>query len=253
MVGTFQSLVETIARVSYHNPDFSLFYRGQPKEYLLGGKRETSIYPSIYRMHGRKTRASRYELKARYSDLARIEDLLKKELRKARVEGYGKVEEFREITWAIIQHYEIGPTPLLDLTTSLRVACSFALDKANEHGIVYVLGLPYPNGSISYYVEEKLLNIRLLSICPPAALRPYYQEGFVAGTFPEQNPPGLGSQRDFARRLIAKFKIPKNRFWSQNFAPIPRGALYPENDVIERICTEVKAMLGEDSNQYRPR
>ena len=123
-----------------------------------------------------------------------------------------------------------------------------ALDGINKYGIVYVLGLPHPNGSISYYVEEQLRNIRLLSICPPEALRPYYQEGFLAGTFPDRDPPTLSSQHDFARRLVAKFKIPKAEFWSNEFPPIPRVALYPANDRIEGICNGAKAKLEAASN-----
>lgn len=247
IVHSFHSLLEAVALVSYHNPDLSLFYRGQPREYLAG-QVGTSIYPCIYRISARSTRGARRKLKTRYEELSKVEGLLKMEFRKSIIEGHGKVEQFREISWAIIQHYEISPTPLLDLTTSLRVACSFALDGINKYGIVCVLGLPHPNGSISYYVEEQLRNIRLLSICPPEALRPYYQEGFLAGTFPDRDPPTLSSQHDFARRLVAKFKIPKAEFWSNEFPPIPRVALYPANDRIEGICNGAKAKLEAASN-----
>lgn len=239
-VRSFPELLETVARVSYHNPDLSLFYRGQPREYTVG-KVGTSIYPSIYRISGKGTRRGKRELAQRTEALSGIEAILRAEFRRSSVEGHGKLEQFREVSWAIIQHYELVATPLLDLTTSLRVACSFALSGSNKYGIVYVIGLPHPNGSISYYVEEQLRNIRLLSICPPSALRPYYQEGFLAGTFPDRDPPTLSSLHDFARRLVAKFRIPEAKFWSSDFRPIPRRALYPDGDLVEEVCNRAKA------------
>ena len=247
LVHSFPSLIEAVARVSYHNPDLSLFYRGQRREHLAGNE-GSSIYPSIYRVPVRAAAAARREIRARHEELRKLEGLLKTEFRKSRIEGYGKLEQFREISWAIIQHYEVNATPLLDLTTSLRVACSFALDGPHKFGIVYVLGLPYPNGSISYYVEQQLRNVRLLSICPPDALRPFYQEGFLVGTFPERDPPTSSSLHDFARRLVAKFKIPQAGFWSKTFPPIPRAALYPEDDRIEGITKRAKLKLETVSN-----
>jgi hypothetical protein len=34
---------------------------------------------------------------------------------------------FKEAVWAIAQHYELWPTPLIDITQNLRTAASFAL------------------------------------------------------------------------------------------------------------------------------
>src|SRR5205823_8222919 len=99
------------------------------------------------------------------------------------IEGARDVARKRYIQWSILQHYEVVATPLLDITQSLRVACSFA-QRASRDPTCYVLvlGLPYATNRISINSEEDVVNIRLLSICPPAALRPYFQEGFMAGT-----------------------------------------------------------------------
>ena len=150
--------------------------------------------------------------------------------------------KFPEIRWAIIQHYEICETPLVDLTSSLRVACSFALNKSQEGGYVFVLGFPAINGSIPYSVEEELLIVRLSSICPTDAQRPYYQEGYLVGTFPTQIQvlDGKKSNFDVARRLIAKYKIPNEGFGDKDFSNIPHGALFPSNDKLELICYDIK-------------
>ena len=132
---------------------------------------------------------------------------------------------------------------MLDLTTSLRVAASFATGSGTHDGVLFVLGLPHPNGSISYYVEEQLLNVRLLSICPPEAVRPYYQEGYVACTFPTRGPEARGSNHDFARRLIAKFAVPSS-IWSPEFPPIPNSALFPTVDAMLPVATAIRASLA---------
>jgi len=60
----------------------------------------------------------------------------------------------------------------------LRVACSFAtMDNENEFAYIFVFGLPYFTNRITINSEHDIINIRLLSICPPTALRPYFQEG----------------------------------------------------------------------------
>jgi hypothetical protein len=155
------------------------------------------------------------------------------------------LNKYPEIAWSLLQHYEICDTPLLDLTHSLHVACSFAFDRnEGEFGIVYVLGMPWPTDAISYNTYEELVNIRLLSVCPPQAQRPFFQEGYLAGPFPNYqiNDPDRVNQFDFARRLIAKFEIPIRNlnFWGIGFSRIPSEKLYQANDLVKNICEELK-------------
>lgn len=242
-VGSFRDLVRIIASISYNSPEYSLFYRGQGEDYeLLSGA--SSLYPSIYRMKGRSI--TKDVLEDKFKILKKAETLLLNVFKSNKLEGHLKLANFRELVWAILQHYEVCKTPLLDITHSLRVASSFALEGSRSYGYVFVLGFPHIHGSISYYVEEELFNIKLLSICPPQAQRPYFQEGFLVGTFPvaeENKQPKL----DVAKRLIAKFKIQKPRFWDKDFHEIPHDALYPGNDRVEDICKEIKQQLKLDS------
>jgi hypothetical protein len=84
----------------------------------------------------------------------------------------------------------------------------------------------------------------LLSVCPPQAQRPFFQEGYLAGHFPnyQLDNPKRVEQFDFSRRLIAKFEIPMNNknFWGRGFSRIPRVKLYQNNDEIKRICETLK-------------
>lgn len=239
-VATFPDLVREIAELSFHNPEQVLFFRGQSKEYLKdakGGKKQSSFYPDIYRSPSRPLPDK--ELAGRFDRLDELAKKLQVVLKTERIPGHEKLLKFPELTWAILQHYKVCPTPLLDLTHSLRVAASFALNGSATGGVVYAFGLPHPNGSITYSVEHELLNIRLLSICPPEAQRPYFQEGFLVGSFPARRPRKYRSI-DVGVRLIAKFRLPGTGFWNTDFHAIPNQALYPMNDRMAEICDRLK-------------
>jgi hypothetical protein len=238
-VHSYPDLVNRIAVVAYHNPEHVLFFRGQTKTYLKrlsGGRQGDSIYPTIYRSPGESL--SQAELVSRFDRLDQNAKVLCQEFKSADLLGHDKITKFQELTWAILQHHEVCPTPLLDVTSSLRVAASFALDNSKE-GYLYAFGFPHPNGSITYSSDHKLLNVRLLSICPPQARRPYFQEGFLVGTFQSRRLQ-KHSSLDVGVRLIAKFKLLDSPFWSRKFPAIPRTALYPTDDKIWHLCAILK-------------
>lgn len=242
-VRNFRSLVEHVARLAYANPDHLLFFRGQNKDYQskAGG---TTLYPAIYRGDSLPAR----ELRHRFDLLDQAARLLVKKLRDARVEGHREVRHKRYIQWSVLQHYEVVATPLLDLTQSLRVACSFAqLRSTDATCYVYALGLPYVTNRISINSEHDIVNVRLLSICPPAALRPYFQEGFLAGTSDVTTDFDSKTELDFRNRLVAKFAIPRARaFWGKGFEMIPKSALYPDDDEIRKLCDGLRKGLREE-------
>lgn len=239
---TFQDLVKYIAEISYHNPEHVLFFRGQPRDYqksLRNKGKVSSFYPSIYRKPGGTLTGA--ELESRFNNLEFYSERLLAKFAEEGIEGHEKLSKFPELTWAILQHYEVCGTPLLDVTHSLRVAASFALNENTGDGYLYVFGFPHPNGSITYSVDSELLNIRLLSICPPQAHRPYFQEGFLVGSFPSRRlvkHPNL----DIGRRVIAKFKLPNSQFWNEHFHAIPNEALYPTDDKVKAICDDLKVL-----------
>jgi hypothetical protein len=228
-------LVKEVAKISVQNGDLALFFRGQPRDYLLNSGASSS-YPKIYRSAGRAL--SETELRKRFDKLDAASRKVLSRFRQERFDGHEKLGKFPELVWAILQHYEVCDSPLLDVTHSLRVAASFALNNSGE-GLLLIYGFPHPTGSITYSVEQEFMNIRLLSICPPEATRPYFQEGFLVGTFPvrtERKHPSL----DVCTRLIAKFSLTGTKFWDSDFQPIPEPALFPGNDVVKEICDEIK-------------
>jgi hypothetical protein len=242
-VSTFRMLVEHVARLAYANRDELLFFRGQNKDYQsrAGG---TTLYPAIYRGDSLAAR----ELRHRFELLEQASRMLVKAFKDANIEGHRELRQKRYIQWCILQHYEVLPTPLLDLTQSLRVACSFAqLRSIDSECYVYVFSLPYVTNRISINSEHDIVNVRLLSICPPAALRPYFQEGYLTGTADVTTEFDTKTELDFRNRLIAKFIIPRAKsFWGSGFDQIPGSALYPRGDTILSLCNALKVQLGDE-------
>lgn len=242
-IESFRALVEHMARLSYLNPDHLLFYRGQNTDFLNKAG-STTIYPGIYRNEN----TSKDELRHRFDVLEQASRALINRWGTSRLEGIRDIKQKRYVQWSILQHYAVVEKPLLDITHSLRVACSFAQqDAMAERAIVYVLGPPQITNRISINSEDDLVNVRLLSICPPAALRPHFQEGFLAATTDVTWDFDDKTDLDFKNRLIAKFEIPTgNHFWGRGFNSIPKGALYPARDQVEVLCRGPKESLDTE-------
>lgn len=212
--GTYKKLVRQIANLAYANKDHLLFFRGQHNDFLNRGGSST-FYPTIYRGDYLPKR----EVKHRFELLKVAGKKLGRIFEEEELNGYREVKRKKYIQWSILQHYGVCRTPLLDFTHSLRVACSFAtMDNPSNAGYVIVFGLPYITNRITINSEHDLVNIRLLSICPPSALRPYFQEGYLAGTTDITTNYESKSELDFNRRLIAKFTVPDSaEFWGEEF------------------------------------
>jgi hypothetical protein len=253
-VKSFRDLQMHMAQLSCLNKDYILFYRGQKSDYKADSRsKESSFYPTIYR--GVLTP----DLKEiRWRQLEYASRKLVEYLREEKISSLKLIERKHLLQWSILQHYEVVPTPLIDVTQSLRVACSFALldnpiGEGEDCAYVYAFALPYVNHRISIDSEDYLTNIRLLSIAPPEALRPYHQEGFLVGEDFIQKEFAVKKELDLNNRLIAKFSIPKNNsFWDIETA-IDKSILYPNNDIINEICCKIREEVNRvftDAEQY---
>ena len=224
-ISNYRILVEGIADVTLWNREYEMFYRGQHKDYKdKNGK--TVIYPRICRPERNpdgiyKTRIQSKTIEYRYNNILDFINLTK-----------NKEKYLDEYYFALIQHYELMSTPLIDITQSLKVAATFAL-RNSDTGYLYVFGLPYPNGSISHFIDQKIVLVKLQNVCPTRALRPRYQEGFMVGKYPFKPTKEAGD--NLARRLVAKYflKNVKGAFWDKDFQPLPEDILYPKKDWFE--------------------
>jgi hypothetical protein len=248
-VKDYADMIRIIASLAFANPQWLLFFRGQKEDYKVGFS--TSLLPAIFRnLNGSSDQKQRdlkqKDLKQRFESLINAENLL---VQYYDFDAKRRIQRHDILRWAILQHYEIHATPLLDITYSPRVACSFSGIKyeTTNPTYVYVLGMPQISGSISVSSEHEIQNIRLLSVCPPTALRPHYQEGHLIGDYPTLSYAERAKielpEVDFSRRLVCKFRLkPKGKFQT-----IPDKFLFPgrKKDKVLGMAEKIKKELDD--------
>jgi FRG domain len=247
-VNSYLDLAAKIAELQYRNRDHVLLFRGQAKDYRTP-KGSTTLRASIFRPPS--STLSKAVIETRYKTLHEAERLLAEGFQAPRRHlGRQNVKRQQILRWSILQHYEVCPTPLLDVTHSLRIAASFASDGASGEVFLLVLAVPALNGVVTASAEAQIQIIRLASVCPPAALRPHLQEGYLLGEYPElvsaeQKSHYKHYETDFGRRLIAKFRFDVASLWGDpHFPPVGHDALYPKGrDWLEILTANIVGRL----------
>jgi hypothetical protein len=244
-------LATKIAELQFLNREHVLMFRGQTADYR-NLQSNTSLKPGILRSHpGERTAPDETTLTTRFSVLSRAEARLAREYAGGKMLGWGRLKRQRILRWAILQHYDVCPTPLLDVTQSLRIAASFASHDSSGEGYVFVLAVPNLSGAVTASAEAGIQIVRLSSVCPPAAVRPHIQEGYLLGEYPDMADYDQKShyghyEVDFGRRLLAKFRFNPRTFWSDaTFPLIPKEALYPKpgHDPLSALTGRIKSAL----------
>jgi len=245
-VKSFRMLIDEVASVTISNRNFEMFYRGQSRDYKNNSSPyyrdrtpKTTIFPTICRPNPKLDGSPKYSIKTKLveSRYEQLEEMIKM----VDTKGGSYLNEYY---YSLFQHYETLPTPLIDITQSLRVAATFAL-RNSPTGYLYVLGLPYPNQSISYFSDLGIILIKLQNILQTTALRPRYQEGFLVGKYPIR--PTKTEGDDLANRMVAKFFLDNTdgKFWDKDFPPMPEEVLYPKNDKTEVALRKAKSLFEE--------
>jgi hypothetical protein len=246
------------------NKRLKLFYRGQTKPSLP--------VPSMFRDGWRRgqVRIGKKNWRKFWNELERIGESLYGMLHprvdsKLSAPRWRGLRDVREARWAVIQHYGLWPTPLIDVTTNLRIAASFAMDnkaaKGGEtrEGYVYVLGMPSEAGSITFDLDQQMVLARLAAVCPPAARRPHFQDGFLVGRFPMDVSESYGEERlerlvnksTVAYRSVAVLKlVDRGDFWSGDFPVIGHLAVYPDEDPLEMALADLKDGCWNRAQEY---
>ena len=252
-VQSYPDLAKKIAELQFLNPEHVLLFRGQSADYCTA-RGESMLKPGSFRLEGGKSLNAAI-LGSRFLKLRRAEAELVERCRVKKLVGVDRIQRYRILRWAVLQHYEVCPTPLLDVTQSLRNAASFAShDNAGNTAYVFVLGVPNLSGAVTSSSEAGLQVLRLASACPPDAVRPHLQEGYLLGDYPEiadyeQNVHYPLDKMDFGRRLLAKFSFDPRRFWmNPNFPLANKKALYAvqQTDVLRSIAIEILEALDRD-------
>ena len=238
-VTSYLELVRKVSDLQFRNREYVLLFRGQGNDYR-NRSFNTTLRPTMLR-----TLSAGLD----FERLITAEQLL---IAKYHFGGAHRLRRHQALRWALLQHYEVCPTPLLDVTQSLRIAASFASLSGTPKAFVYVLGVPNISGAITASDEAGLEVIRLSSVCPPEAVRPHIQEGYLLSEYPElsdlrQKEHYENHELDFAKRLVAKFVFEPVSFWGANsaFPMIPREALYPTapHDPVLDLANEIKSAL----------
>lgn len=238
VVDSFIRLVDVVAFLAVMNKTLTLLYRGQTARHPL--------LPTLYRSdwlppgRGQQSRVAidGGERLHYWATLETVEPLVFEVLFAEGLPRWRHLKGRRPARWAVIQHYGLWPTPLLDFTTSLRVGASFAfgLDRRASEGFLSVVGVRGVRSDLmplkrddAHERKAGVLAIRLNSVCPPSAMRPHLQYGVLVGRYPFE-PPSAADVRinDAAPIVIATLKLVNDgSFWSRDF-PIHRvGSLLP--------------------------
>ncbi len=230
-VSSYFDLVDRVAAIGYLNSRYRLFFRGQGTDYRIrtrdGRTGVSSIYASLYRSRGRSL--PRAERLRRLEKLDWYTQALHRSFPGSSRWDRTRLRKFSEPSWALLQHYQVCDTPLLDISQSLHVASSFAtLGKEAGDVYLYVLGMPDVAGALSYRPDEGVVLVRLQSVCPPAAKRAHRQEGYLVGQFPWEM--RKYASLNWARRLVAKFVLRVDSFWDVDLPAIREVDLMPETD-----------------------
>lgn len=248
-VNTYFELAKKVAELQFLNREHVLLFRGQSADYRTT-KGNSLLKASAFRLAKGKMPTARI-LERRFQVLKLAEAALAERYAKKGFLGRERLKRQRILRWAILQHYEVCRTPLLDVTHSLRIATSFASIGSVDEAFLFVLGVPNLSGAVTASSEANLQIVRLSSACPPEAVRPHLQEGYLLGEYPEiadfeQNAHYSHYEMDFGRRLIAKFRFNPVTFWkSPNFPRATDEALYPKDhrDPLLSVAQDVKTTL----------
>ena len=191
------------------------------------------LKPSIFRLAGKKL-PTKSVLEKRFVRLRLAESKLIEQYKPENPKDLERIKRNRIIRWAILQHYEVCATPILDVTHSLRIAASFASHENNSsEGFLFAFAVPNLSGAVTASSEAGLQIIRLSSACPPDAVRPHIQEGYLIGDYPEisdyqKNAQYRYFEMDFGRRLVGKFRFDPSSFWNENYPEVSYEALHPK-------------------------
>lgn len=248
-VKSYFDLARKVAELQFLNRDYVLLFRGQRTDHKTT-KGNTSLRPPLLRGSGMAV-PSRDVLTQRFERLRQAEAALLTSYRAARFKGIERLGRERILRWSILQHYECCKTPLLDVTHSLRVAASFAAERSTGNAFIFVLGVPAISGAITASAESGLQIVRLSSACPPAALRPHLQEGYLLGEYPdmadlEQKANYKLWETDFGLRMVSKFRFNPATFFSETFPQLSSKAIYPtgQRDQMQEVAERIKSIIG---------
>ena len=246
-VNSYQELKRAVDFLSVMNKRLALYFRGQSKRW----DPVPSLFRDTWRVYGTGNNVKIVEPHRYFELLDEIGSRVYRVCREMGVPRWRGLRDIRESQWAVVQHYELWPTPLIDVTHSLRVAAAFALGwdatTAPRHGYVVVAGLPYGIGSINFDIDEHIVLARLQAVCRPDARRPHLQDGSLVGRFPfSMDQKGIDQKSGLQRRAVAVIEVSdEGDFWDADFPRPSRESLLP-SDEKDPLARKLREEFGPD-------
>jgi hypothetical protein len=237
----YSDLVDAVAFLSVMNKRLDLCFRGQaeprpPRSGLFRSSWQPPPWAGL-------PRVAISDLDFYRARLAALGEVVFDVCQQMGLPRWRSLRDVDEARWAVIQHYGLWPTPMIDVTRSLRVAASFALrardpggrDEEPITGYMYVVGLPNRTGSITCSVDDQMLVASLNAVCPPIARRPHLQEGLLVARFPTYGKAAQDPRKsDLARRTVAQIRLidrnSQESFWSSDYPRLSDDSLQPPPD-----------------------
>jgi hypothetical protein len=182
----FQTIIKDW-RSKYSN-SYRTFFRGQPYRCLSPNGNDW-IFPSICRENNR--RICNDKLKNRLNYLLKMGKII--------FEGYNdsplwtqddsikRLISDKFIYYGLCQHYELCETTHLDVTEDFEVAYTFAKNKGNKKGVIYLIKTPRCPHIINVFVEKNLYAvnlIKLLQLIVPQSKRAIFQKAWSLSFYP---------------------------------------------------------------------
>ncbi len=254
-ITSYLELMQIVAFLAVMNKNVMLLFRGQVAD--------NALLPALHRPQRQGGRGADLTPLERWRILTAIDRSILPALKR-----YG-LPRFRHLEshtipfgrWAVIQHYECWPTPMLDFSSSLRVAASFAFGpERKQAGYLYVTGTPRLRSDLMPLREkigddrderrEGVLAVRLNSVCPPRATRPHLQEGVLLSRYPLRGAQDLEPEaNDFGNRIIAKFRLEDaGDFWSPpDFPCHSKKMLLPWDALSDELLARTDLAISRDT------
>lgn len=232
-VESYAALVDIVSFLTVMNKNLTLLFRGQTGEH--------EPMPSLLRSSWPPGAGTVNLGEERLPYWRRLNDIGDRVVAVLDRYGLPRYKHMRQpyARWAVIQHYELLPTPMMDFTTSLRIAASFAfgLDPSPDRkGFLYITGTRHLRSDLMTLDRDReaelsdgLLTVRLNAVCPPRAKRPHLQEGVLASLYPFDEDALEPGRNNFLPRIIAKIDlVNRGGFWSGDFPIHTEAVLLPD-------------------------
>lgn len=253
-VRSYRDLLAKVATLAYDNSHYTLLFRGQSEDFGFDAtavaQGRSALYPSIFRTvpnQGQRAPDMEKVISGRFAILRKAEECLNDLLL------CGEISRNKLLRRALLQHYEVCPTPLLDVTPILGVAVSFAFQGTKGEPLLCIFAVPHLTGIISTSVEAGTQTVRLAGVCPPTAFRPHFQDAILIGDYPDVDdsllpPKNQGKLcHNFACRLLAKFQLPTiSKLRKGGFSPVADTILRPDDS------DEYAKRLTPLADKFRP-